>query len=1184
MLRSWILATLALTAWAAALAAPAAADELGLVVERTTPTQKTVPVVVRSDRQRRIEVRAYRVGNPDALLAAGVDLTNGRALVAYGTGADADKARKADAQVAAHYEMAALELVAKRRIDYRTRNAPHLEMIRFEQPGLYLLEARSRRAVARATAVVSDLALVVKRAPETTLVWALNRRTGKPWPGTVLRTGNALAEAGTTGADGVARIDAKGKPTLALVATSGDHLAFGEETYFPTIARDRRVYAFPHQPAYRPGERVELYGIVRGYEEGAYRIDRSLTQVTLRVLDSRSNVAFEEAVPVTADLGTFRGGFDLDAKAVTGDWTIEVAIGDDTYEAPLRVAAYRKPAFEVKVAPATPRVLAGEPAAFDVRASFYDGGVVAGAKVTWQLVYNRVDRELFPTDELVKLFFGAEREAYKPETLTTGEGVLDARGTLSVPVTAPPAKLDGYLTLRATVFGPDRIAVAGSGGLSIAAAPVRVDLKTDKHLYGPEDEALVTIQVETADGRPAQAREGVFTLAHVIETAANEATETWSKPESFTTDERGQARLRMTLPREGRFRFMAVVPRTDAEPAGSPAQAHVHAWALSDKPTLASNPGPLDVVADKDHYAVGDTARLFVRAPGSGRSVLAALEGATLLRHEVLDDAAIWTVRIDETHAPNVFATFATVYRGELMLETRMLRVPPVRSLLTATITPDHAELEPGAKTGATIRITDHAGNPVANAELAVAFVDAALHGLYADPAAPIEPFFHSLRRNNVKTAALLHHDSVDWVRVAGPVKKSRWDGADPAAAPPAPSEAAPTAPATPGASCGSAADAESEPMTGAERPEDSGAEGVAEDVDAEDAFEGPSFGDVPMRRAPRKAERRAGAQPLTVRKDFRSCVHWSANLRTDANGEARIDDVKVADSLTRWRISVRTVDASTRVGSGTATFLARKKIAVDAAPPRFLRAGDRVEIPVLLRNLTKEVVEATLQWWTPLHDPRLPLEQVPLGPANGPSNRFGVKLAAGATERRIVPLSSPGVAWASIEATVTSDVGGDKVLRTFPVLPQGIEKIVGRVIPTTDGKGAAELRIPETATPGSIRCRISLEASSVQAVVAALPYLLDYPHGCTEQTMNRFGPLADVAVAMKTLGVPVRGRLAELEAMRAAGLARLAQLQHDDGGFGWWESDASSPVMTALVVRGLTGLTGDTVVRMRGR
>ena len=39
---------------------------------------------------------------------------------------------------------------------------------------------------------------------------------------------------------------------------------------------------------------------------------------------------------------------------------------------------------------------------------------------------------------------------------------------------------------------------------------------------------------------------------------------------------------------------------------------------------------------------------------------------------------------------------------------------------------------------------------------------------------------------------------------------------------------------------------------------------------------------------------------------------------------------------------------------------------------------------------------------------------------------------------------------------------------------------------------------------------------------------------------------------------------------MTKAGLERLIQFQHGDGGWGWWEHDASAPYMTAYVLFGL--------------
>jgi uncharacterized protein YfaS (alpha-2-macroglobulin family) len=108
-----------------------------------------------------------------------------------------------------------------------------------------------------------------------------------------------------------------------------------------------------------------------------------------------------------------------------------------------------------------------------------------------------------------------------------------------------------------------------------------------------------------------------------------------------------------------------------------------------------------------------------------------------------------------------------------------------------------------------------------------------------------------------------------------------------------------------------------------------------------------------------------------------------------------------------------------------------------------------------------------------------------------------------------------------------------------------------------------------------------------------ALPYLIAYPYGCTEQTMSRFLPAVITARTLSDLGLQkqdVVGRvfggiepehagethpqdtpgLDALDEVVRRGLARLADFQHGDGGFGWWKPGASDPFMTAYVVWGL--------------
>ncbi|MGN6555766.1 MAG: LysM peptidoglycan-binding domain-containing protein, partial [Verrucomicrobiota bacterium] len=98
---------------------------------------------------------------------------------------------------------------------------------------------------------------------------------------------------------------------------------------------------------------------------------------------------------------------------------------------------------------------------------------------------------------------------------------------------------------------------------------------------------------------------------------------------------------------------------------------------------------------------------------------------------------------------------------------------------------------------------------------------------------------------------------------------------------------------------------------------------------------------------------------------------------------------------------------------------------------------------------------------------------------------------------------------------------------------------------------------------------------------------------GCTEQTMSRFLPAAITAKTLRDLGLKpedVMGRvfggietnsvaktqpkgkrdLAELDGITKAGLEKLYDYQHDDGGWGWWKEGDSDHWMTAYVVWGL--------------
>ncbi len=293
------------------------------------------------------------------------------------------------------------------------------------------------------------------------------------------------------------------------------------------------------------------------------------------------------------------------------------------------------------------------------------------------------------------------------------------------------------------------------------------------------------------------------------------------------------------------------------------------------------------------------------------------------------------------------------------------------------------------------------------------------------------------------------------------------------------------------------------------------------------------------------------------VRKVFPDTALWMADIDTDAKGQA-IAQLEFPDSLTSWRATVRGVTVDTKVGSATNNVIVRKNLIVRLVVPRFLRQGDEVVVSAIVDNYL----------------PTAKMAQVSL-------DVKGLDVLSGATTQ--VQVASKGEAkidWrvraqsvpsADIIGKALTDQESDAMELTLPILPVGVKQ--------TDAKSgslaAAEQDETTTVTlPGDPALAapaldINLSPSIAGSIFAALDYLTSYPYGCTEQTMSSFLPDIVVAQAMKDLQLTTTVDTPELEQQIQAGMARLKDFQHADGGWGWWKDDDSLVFMTAYVVSG---------------
>src|SRR5262249_28308150 len=119
-------------------------------------------------------------------------------------------------------------------------------------------------------------------------------------------------------------------------------------------------------------------------------------------------------------------------------------------------------------------------------------------------------------------------------------------------------------------------------------------------------------------------------------------------------------------------------------------------------------------------------------------------------------------------------------------------------------------------------------------------------------------------------------------------------------------------------------------------------------------------------------------------------------------------------------------------------------------------------------------------------------------------------------------------------------------------------------------GEQFTDLAIPASSNPAARTIAVSLAPSMAGSLLGALDYLMSFPYGCTEQTLSSFLPNVMVTRAMTQLKLAPTERLSALDRQAGAGLQRLYDFQHDDGGWGWWKTDQNHPFMTAYALYGL--------------
>ena len=293
-----------------------------------------------------------------------------------------------------------------------------------------------------------------------------------------------------------------------------------------------------------------------------------------------------------------------------------------------------------------------------------------------------------------------------------------------------------------------------------------------------------------------------------------------------------------------------------------------------------------------------------------------------------------------------------------------------------------------------------------------------------------------------------------------------------------------------------------------------------------------------------------------TIRQYFPDTCYFNPHIITDENGEATVH-VKLPDSLTTWRATAIANSKDSEFGQAEQKVTVSKNLLVRLITPRFLVENDEVVIMGIVHNYLNKAVEAEVSLegeGVELLSPRI--VKVAILPGEKADVEWNVRAV------------KPGEAKFTVKALTTEE--SDAVLMKIPLLPHGV-KVVDAKAGSTEEKLELKFNLLENASKESAVLRLNLAPSLAGTLIDALEYLAAYPYGCIEQTMNRFIPNAVVQASLKEFGIRNGELEKQLPDMMKEGFKKIYDYQHKDGGWGWWKDDRTKPLMTALVVYGLS-------------
>lgn len=288
-----------------------------------------------------------------------------------------------------------------------------------------------------------------------------------------------------------------------------------------------------------------------------------------------------------------------------------------------------------------------------------------------------------------------------------------------------------------------------------------------------------------------------------------------------------------------------------------------------------------------------------------------------------------------------------------------------------------------------------------------------------------------------------------------------------------------------------------------------------------------------------------------STRNHFASTVYWNGNIQTDRNGRAKVE-FTTNDLISSFKTTIEGFGDDGSIGRTEYSFTTNQPFSMDVKVPTELVAGDKLFIPVFLKNTTSSNINGRMVIVSPKQ-------------LNILTKTNDVSIAA--NETKVIYL----------EATATNEIGNGNLEVKFvsgsanDVFTKEI-KVVAKGFPANISLSGQDLSKeffinPVNVVPGSMKVTFTAYPNIMSELMSGVDAILREPYGCFEQTSSSNYPNIMVLQYIKSMKVDNPQLEARAKKLLDDGYKKLVAFETKENGYEWF---GASPAHEALTAYGL--------------